>query len=89
MFDSDMRLQCRGKSGPTCWTIPQETCVGGLSVLRGLEKKGYLRSTEQRLRRTAGRMYRITPTGQCALAGAKRKVRELFGEMFEAGGGKL
>jgi DNA-binding PadR family transcriptional regulator len=30
-------------------------------ILHGLEKKGYLRSTEQRLGRTARRMYRITP----------------------------
>jgi DNA-binding PadR family transcriptional regulator len=58
-------------------------------ILRGLENKGYLRSSEQRLGRTARRMYHITPTGKCALAGAKRRVRELFGEMFETGGGKL
>jgi DNA-binding PadR family transcriptional regulator len=33
--------------------------------------------------RTARRLYRITPKGKRALAGAKRKVRELFSEMFE------
>ncbi len=51
-------------------------------ILHGLEKKGYLRSTERRLGRTARRMYRITPSGRRALAGAKQKVYELFGEMF-------
>src|SRR5450631_2781626 len=51
-------------------------------ILHGLEKKGYLRSTERRLGRTARRMYRITPRGRRALEGAKQKVHELFGEMF-------
>jgi PadR family transcriptional regulator PadR len=52
-------------------------------ILHRLEKKGYLRSTGQRVGRTARRLYRITPKGKRALAGAKRKVRELFSEMFE------
>lgn len=56
-------------------------------ILHGLEKKGYLLSTEQRLGRTARRMYRITPTGRRALNAAKRKVRELFGELFAEGNG--
>lgn len=56
-------------------------------ILHGLEKKGYLRSTEQRLGRTARRMYRITPSGRRALDAGKRKVRELFGELFEEGSG--
>jgi PadR family transcriptional regulator len=51
-------------------------------ILHGLEKKGYLRSSERRMGRTARRMYRITPRGRRALDGAKRKVFELFGEMF-------
>ncbi len=51
-------------------------------ILHGLEEKGYLRSTERRLGRTARRMYRITPSGRHALEGAKQKVCELFGEMF-------
>jgi len=51
-------------------------------ILHGLEKKGYLRSTERRLRRTVRRMYRITPSGRRALEAAKEKVYELFGEMF-------
>ena len=52
-------------------------------ILHALEKKGYLRSTERRLGRTARRMYRITPGGRRALEDAKRKVQELFGETFE------
>jgi hypothetical protein len=32
-------------------------------------------------------MYRITPSGRRALKGAKRKVYELFGEMFLDGSG--
>lgn len=51
-------------------------------ILHGLEKKGYLRSAERRVGRTARRMYQITPSGDRALADAKRKVLELFGEMF-------
>jgi PadR family transcriptional regulator len=56
-------------------------------ILHGLERKGYLRSTERRLGRTARRMYRITPSGRHALEDAKHKVQELFGEMFDGGGG--
>ncbi len=52
-------------------------------ILHGLEKKGYLRSVERRVGRTARRMYRITPSGRRALNAAKRQVRELFGELFE------
>ncbi len=55
-------------------------------ILHGLEKKGYLRSNERRLGRTARRMYQITPSGRRALEDAKSKVCELFGEMFEGGG---
>jgi DNA-binding PadR family transcriptional regulator len=55
-------------------------------ILHGLEKKRYLRSVERRLGRTARRMYRITPSGRRALNAAKRKVRELFGELFENDG---
>ena len=51
-------------------------------ILHGLEKRGYLRSTERRLGHTARRMYRITPRGRRALKDAKQKVYELFGEMF-------
>jgi PadR family transcriptional regulator, regulatory protein PadR len=52
-------------------------------ILHGLEAKGYLRSSEKRLGRTTRRFYRITPRGRRALADAKAKVKELFGELFE------
>lgn len=54
-------------------------------ILHVLEKKGYLRSTARRQGRTFRRIYRITPSGRRALAGAKRKVIELFGEVFFEG----
>jgi len=52
-------------------------------ILHALEKKGYLRSREERTGKSARRLYRATPIGKRALAGAKEKVRELFGELFE------
>ena len=52
-------------------------------LLHGLERKGYLRSEEQREGRRVRRVYRATPAGRKALAAAKVKVRELFGELFE------
>ena len=52
-------------------------------MLHGLEKKGYLISRSERSGRTARRTYDITPEGREALAAAKVKVKELFGELFE------
>jgi len=52
-------------------------------ILHGLEGKGYLTSTEERSGSAARRVYRVTPAGAKALAAAKLKVRELFGELFE------
>jgi PadR family transcriptional regulator, regulatory protein PadR len=52
-------------------------------LLHGLEKKGYLRSSEERDGKHARRVYRATPKGKRELEGAKEKVRELFGELFE------
>ena len=52
-------------------------------ILHGLEQKGLLTSTEERNGSTARRMYRATKAGEAALAAAKLKVRELFGELFE------
>lgn len=53
-------------------------------MLHGLEKKAYLRSREERDGKRARRVYTITATGRKAFAAAKEKVRELFGELFEA-----
>lgn len=54
-------------------------------MLHGLEAKGYLRSVQAKHGGRRGRrVYRITPTGRRALAAARLKVQELFGELFEA-----
>ena len=52
-------------------------------LLHGLENKGYLRSRKERDGKLGRRVYMITARGRKALAGAKEKVRELFGELFE------
>src|SRR4051794_11519062 len=52
-------------------------------LLRGLEKKGYLRSTEQRNGKSLRRVYRATALGKKALAASKSRVRELFHELVE------
>lgn len=51
-------------------------------LLHGLEKKGYLVSREERDGRTARRFYRATALGVEALAIAKARARELFGEIM-------
>jgi DNA-binding PadR family transcriptional regulator len=48
-----------------------------------LEKKGYLRSHHERSGRRERRLYDITEAGRIALADAKTKLRELFGELIE------
>ena len=52
-------------------------------LLQGLERKGYLRSSERRNGKSLRRLYRATPAGRKALAAAKIKVRELFHEIME------
>jgi len=52
-------------------------------ILHGLEKKGYLRSQESRSGKTVRKLYRITPSGRRALRTARKRVRELFGELIE------
>lgn len=53
-------------------------------ILHALQRKGYLKSSPRREGRSGRRCYRITPRGRRALAAAKRKVSELFGELFES-----
>jgi len=55
-------------------------------LLHGLERKGYLRSYEQRNGKSRRKVYRATPAGKRALAAARHKVRELFREIVEEGG---
>jgi len=52
-------------------------------ILHGLERRGFLQSKEERAGKRGRRVYRSTPKGRRALAAAKLKVRELFGELFE------
>jgi PadR family transcriptional regulator, regulatory protein PadR len=52
-------------------------------LLNGMEKKGLLRSSRERVNGKFRRMYRATPTGRAALRIAKKRVKELFGEVFE------
>ena len=52
-------------------------------VLQSLERKGYLRSAEQRSGKSLRKVYRATPAGRKALSNARAKVRELFGELIE------
>ena len=52
-------------------------------ILHGLEKRGYLTSTEFRSGKVGRRLYRATPAGRKALKAAKQKVRELFGELIK------
>jgi len=52
-------------------------------LLAAMERKGLLRSSRERVNGKIRRMYRATPAGRAALRTAKRRVRELFGEMFE------
>ncbi len=52
-------------------------------LLQRLEKRGYLRSKEERNGKSLRRVYRATPLGRRALAAAKVKVRELFHELIQ------
>ena len=52
-------------------------------LLHGLEKKGYLRSMEQRSGKSLRKVYQATPLGRKALFAANSKVRELFRELIE------
>jgi len=51
-------------------------------ILHGLERKGYLRSHEERNGKSARRVYEATSLGRKALRRARQRVQELFGEMF-------
>src|SRR5690349_5373874 len=52
-------------------------------LLHGLERKGYLRSSEHRNGKSRRKLYRATPLGRKALKAAKTKVHELFHELME------
>jgi DNA-binding PadR family transcriptional regulator len=52
-------------------------------LLHGLERKGYLRSSQVRDGKSLRTVYRATPKGRAALSAAKGKIRELFAEIVE------
>ena len=52
-------------------------------ILHGMERQGYLRSRLTTTKGRGRRVYRATPAGRRALATARQRVQELFGEMFE------
>jgi len=52
-------------------------------LLHGLERKGLLRSQAQKRAGKIRRVYRATPLGRRILRAAKKKVQELFEEIFE------
>ena len=52
-------------------------------LLAGLERKGYLHSTEETEGRSRRKVYRATPRGRAALHAAREKIRELFREVVE------
>ena len=54
-------------------------------LLHGLEKKGHLPPPPERTGRRERSVYDITEQGRTALADAKTKVKELFGELVEGG----
>lgn len=52
-------------------------------MLHGMERRGYLQSREELIDKHYRRVYTATALGRRALAAAKVKVSELFGELFE------
>jgi DNA-binding PadR family transcriptional regulator len=52
-------------------------------LLHGLEKRGYLRSKDEKVERSIRRLYSATPLGKKALLEAKGKVKELLDELNE------
>lgn len=52
-------------------------------MLHGLERRGYLESSQHREGRRSWRAYRLTARGEEALAEARQRLRELFRELIE------
>jgi DNA-binding PadR family transcriptional regulator len=52
-------------------------------LLHGLEKKGYLRSRQQRNGKSLRKVYSATALGRKALEASTIRVRELFRELME------
>src|SRR4249919_4193210 len=54
-------------------------------ILHGMERQGYLRSRRALNAGRNRRVYRATPAGRKVLVIGRKRVQELFGEMFENG----
>jgi PadR family transcriptional regulator PadR len=52
-------------------------------ILHGMERRGLLRSRSAQHAGRVRRIYRATAAGRKALLVARKRVRELFGEMFD------
>jgi len=52
-------------------------------LLHSMERKGLLRASKEKHGKTSRKLYTATPAGRRALRVAKKRVKELFGEMFE------
>jgi PadR family transcriptional regulator PadR len=52
-------------------------------LLHGMERNGLLCTSEERHGKTSRRLYVATPAGRRVLRVAKKRVKELFGELFE------
>jgi PadR family transcriptional regulator PadR len=52
-------------------------------LLQSLEKKGYLKSRDEKVARSTRRLYSATSLGRKALAESKTKVKELLDELNE------
>src|SRR6202021_3489628 len=50
-------------------------------ILHGLERRGYLKSVEERPGRSIHRLYKITDSGRRALKTAKLRAHEFFGDL--------
>jgi DNA-binding PadR family transcriptional regulator len=48
-----------------------------------MERNGLLRASEEKHGKTSRKLYVATPAGRRALRVAKKRVKELFGELFE------
>jgi DNA-binding PadR family transcriptional regulator len=52
-------------------------------LLHSMERNGLLRASEEKHGKTSRKLYMATPAGRRALRVAKKRVKELFGELFE------
>ena len=82
----------KDREGEDAYRIPKYMREHGYQIspgtmypmLHGLARKGYLKMRQEGPGKRARRVYTITPQGRTALADARVKVQELFGEFFDS-----